>query len=72
MSITELEIRCDTLRNDLKSWEKEFAAQHNGKRAEREDIKADAIICEHAHDCRPHFAITADCSQLRNTRNTTD
>jgi hypothetical protein len=70
MSIIELEIRCDTLRNDLKLWEKQFAAQHNGKKAAREDIKADTTICEHTHDCRPHFVISADCSQLKNTRNT--
>lgn len=48
MSVTELEQRCNTLRNDLKAWEKQFAAQNNGKRAGREDIKADAIICTHA------------------------
>lgn len=48
MSITELEQRCKTLRNDLKAWEKQFAAQHNGKKAGREDIKADTVICMHA------------------------
>ena len=48
MSITEYEQRCTVLRNDLKAWEKEFAAQHNGKKAGREDIKADAVICTHA------------------------
>jgi hypothetical protein len=48
MSITEFEQRCTVLRNDLKAWEKEFAAQHNGKKAGREDIKADAVICTHA------------------------
>lgn len=48
MSITELEQRCHALRNDLKAWEKQFAAQHNGKKAGREDIKADAVICMHA------------------------
>jgi 26S proteasome regulatory subunit N12 len=48
MSITELEQRCNALRNDLKAWEKQFAAQHNGKKAGRDDIKADAIICMHA------------------------
>ena len=48
MSITELEQRCNALRNDLKAWEKQFAAQHNGKKAGREDIKADAVICMHA------------------------
>ena len=47
MSITEYEQRCTVLRNDLKAWEKEFAAQHNGKKAGREDIKADAVICTH-------------------------
>lgn len=48
MSITEYEQRCTVLRNDLKAWEKEFTAQHNGKKAGREDIKADAVICTHA------------------------
>lgn len=47
MSITELEQRCNALRNDLKAWEKQFAAQHNGRKAGREDIKADAVICMH-------------------------
>ncbi|KAF9696582.1 hypothetical protein EKO04_005561 [Ascochyta lentis] len=46
MSITELEQRCTSLRNDLKAWEKQFAAQHNGKKAGREDIKADAVISQ--------------------------
>ncbi|KAF3010831.1 regulatory particle non-ATPase [Curvularia kusanoi] len=46
MSITEYEQRCTALRNDLKAWEKQFAAQHNGKKAGREDIKADAIISQ--------------------------
>ncbi|KAJ8110266.1 hypothetical protein OPT61_g6841 [Boeremia exigua] len=50
MSITELEQRCNTLRNDLKAWEKQFAAQHNGKKAGREDIKADAIISQKYRD----------------------
>ncbi|KAF3053065.1 regulatory particle non-ATPase [Didymella keratinophila] len=46
MSITEHEQRCNALRNDLKAWEKQFAAQHNGKKAGREDIKADAVISQ--------------------------
>ncbi|KAG9206498.1 regulatory particle non-ATPase [Epicoccum nigrum] len=46
MSNTEYEQRCTVLRNDLKAWEKEFAAQHNGKKAGREDIKADAVISQ--------------------------
>ncbi|KAF1350304.1 hypothetical protein EJ07DRAFT_169251 [Lizonia empirigonia] len=46
MSVTGLEQRCNTLRNDLKAWEKQFAAQNNGKRAGREDIKADAVISQ--------------------------
>ncbi|KAF1931563.1 uncharacterized protein M421DRAFT_55427 [Didymella exigua CBS 183.55] len=46
MSITELEQRCNALRNDLKAWEKQFAAQHNGKKAGREDIKADVVISQ--------------------------
>jgi 26S proteasome regulatory subunit N12 len=54
MSNTEYEQRCTVLRNDLKAWEKEFAAQHNGKKAGREDIKADAVICTHP----THFVCT--------------
>jgi|SRR5690242_11134132 len=48
MSITELEQRCNSLRNDLKAWEKQFAVQHNGKKAGRDDIKADVVICTYA------------------------
>ncbi|KAJ4354983.1 regulatory particle non-ATPase [Ascochyta clinopodiicola] len=46
MSITEIDQRCNALRNDLKAWEKQFAAQHQGKKAGREDIKADAVISQ--------------------------
>jgi 26S proteasome regulatory subunit N12 len=61
MSITELEMRCDALRNDLKSWEKQFAAQNSGRRAGREDIKADAIICMHANHCRQCYSGPSNC-----------
>ncbi|KAI8938266.1 DNA replication regulator sld2 [Plenodomus lindquistii] len=46
MSITELEQRCNELRQDLKAWEKQFAAQNEGRRAGREDIKANAEISQ--------------------------
>ncbi|KAH7409954.1 DNA replication regulator SLD2 [Phaeosphaeria sp. MPI-PUGE-AT-0046c] len=44
MSVTEIEYRCNTLRNDLKTWEKEFAAQNGGRKAGRDDIKANQEI----------------------------
>jgi hypothetical protein len=47
MSNTELEQRCNTLRIDLKVWEKKFAATHQGRKAGRGDIKADVTICMH-------------------------
>jgi hypothetical protein len=48
MSVTESEERCNVLRLDLKVWEKKFAAQNNGRKAGRDDIKADEEICMHA------------------------
>jgi uncharacterized small protein (DUF1192 family) len=48
MSVTEIEQRCNLLRNDLKAWEKKFAAQHHGRKAGRDDIKANEEICMHA------------------------
>jgi hypothetical protein len=45
MSIDEIEQRCNVLRQDLKVWEKTFAAQNNGQKAGRDDIKANAEIC---------------------------
>jgi hypothetical protein len=48
MSITEAEQRCNELRNDLKIWEKNFAAQNDGRKAGRDDIKANEEICTHA------------------------
>ncbi|KAF2031057.1 hypothetical protein EK21DRAFT_64140 [Setomelanomma holmii] len=44
MSITNIEQRCNVLRNDLKIWEKTFAAQHGGRKAGRDDIKANEEI----------------------------
>lgn len=35
----ELAKRSNTLRLELKSWEKEFAASNNGQKASRDDIK---------------------------------
>src|SRR4051812_16283426 len=48
METTDLEARCNALRHDLKAWEKKFAAQNNGRKAGRDDIKANATICMHA------------------------
>lgn len=48
MSVTEIEQRCNALRNDLKIWEKTFAAQNGGRKAGRDDIKANEDICTHA------------------------
>lgn len=71
MSNKELEQRCTTLRHDLKAWEKNFASQHNGQRAGRDDIKADSVICMHAttYELLGYYA---DSSQLKSTRNTTN
>ncbi|KAF2273917.1 uncharacterized protein EI97DRAFT_382413 [Westerdykella ornata] len=44
MDRSELETRCNALRLELKAWEKAFAAEHEGRKAGREDIKADATI----------------------------
>ncbi|KAF2687699.1 hypothetical protein K458DRAFT_295428 [Lentithecium fluviatile CBS 122367] len=46
MSNTELEQRCNMLRVELKVWEKKFAAAHQGRKAGRDDIKADVIISQ--------------------------
>lgn len=47
MNITESEQRCNVLRVDLKIWESKFSAKNGGRKAGREDIKADAVICMH-------------------------
>jgi uncharacterized small protein (DUF1192 family) len=45
MSNDEIEQRCTVLRQELKVWEKKFAAENNGRKAGRDDIKANAEIC---------------------------
>jgi hypothetical protein len=45
MDNTQLEQKASTLRLELKAWEKTFATQHAGRKAGREDIKADTTIC---------------------------
>ena len=45
-SNSDLNERCTTLRQELKLWEKQFAADHEGRKAGREDIKANAAICK--------------------------
>ncbi|KAF1945795.1 hypothetical protein EJ02DRAFT_368660 [Clathrospora elynae] len=46
MSKDETEQRCNVLRQDLKVWEKKFAAQNEGRKAGRDDIKANAEISQ--------------------------
>ncbi|KAJ5029600.1 DNA replication and checkpoint protein-domain-containing protein [Bipolaris maydis] len=46
MSNDDIEQRCTTLRQDLKVWEKKFAAQNHGRKAGRDDIKANAEISQ--------------------------
>ncbi|KAL6707540.1 regulatory particle non-ATPase [Coniothyrium glycines] len=46
MSISANEERCNFLRQDLKAWEKKFAAQNQGRKAGRDDIKANAEISQ--------------------------
>jgi 26S proteasome regulatory subunit N12 len=48
MSNDEIEQRCTELRHELKAWEKKFAAENNGRKAGRDDIKANADICTYA------------------------
>lgn len=48
MSITDIEQRCNVLRQDLKAWEKQFAAQNEGRKAGRDDIKGNTEICTYA------------------------
>ena len=50
MSNTEIEQRCNVLRHDLKAWEKKFAAENEGRKAGRDDIKANAEICMYTTD----------------------
>jgi len=45
MSNDEIEQRCTVLRQELKVWEKKFATENNGRKAGRDDIKANAEIC---------------------------
>ncbi|KAF2005869.1 hypothetical protein P154DRAFT_456475 [Amniculicola lignicola CBS 123094] len=50
MDPSALEQRCNSLRLELKAWEKKFAAQHDGRKAGRDDIKADAVISQKYKD----------------------
>jgi hypothetical protein len=45
MSNAEQEQRCNALRLELKIWESKFSAKNGGRKAGRDDIKADAVIC---------------------------
>ncbi|KAL1595249.1 regulatory particle non-ATPase [Paraconiothyrium brasiliense] len=46
MSYSEQEQRCNVLRLDLKIWESKFSAKNGGRKAGRDDIKADAVISQ--------------------------
>jgi hypothetical protein len=69
MSITEIEQRCNLLRTDLKVWEKKFASQNNGRKAGRDDIKANEEICMHATQHLGKAFLTRQL-QPENTKNT--
>jgi 26S proteasome regulatory subunit N12 len=47
MDNMDLERRGTALRHELKAWEKTFALQNEGRKAARDDIKANASICMH-------------------------
>lgn len=44
------EERMQTLRVELKTWEKQFSVQHGGKRPSRDDIKNNVEIGMQARD----------------------
>lgn len=46
MDNPELEQRSNLLRQELKAWEKQFATEHDGRKAERDDIKAEPTISQ--------------------------
>ncbi|KAL1793930.1 hypothetical protein ACET3X_007351 [Alternaria dauci] len=46
MSNDEIEQRCTELRYELKAWEKKFSAENSGRKAGRDDIKANAEISQ--------------------------
>lgn len=72
MSITEIEDRCNILRNDLKIWEKQFAAQNGGRKAGRDDIKANLEICTHAtHHPAGTIKLTGDSQQIQRIQQAT-
>ena len=49
------EAEAETLRLELKRWEADFAATHQGQKPTREDIKQDRDICKSATwDAQPH------------------
>jgi hypothetical protein len=66
----DVEQRCNILRQELKGWEKQFTVQHDGRKAGRDDIKADAVICMHA-TLLENVMNTANVVQRKSTRNTT-
>jgi hypothetical protein len=69
MDNSELERHSYALRQELKSWEKNFSIQHAGRKAGRDDIKADAAICMHATTAF-YCTSLANIIQLKNTKST--
>ena len=51
---TAMTERSDTLRTELKSWEKAFAATNNGQKASRDDIKKHPDIGTHINPSEKH------------------
>jgi hypothetical protein len=71
MSIDEIEQRCDVLRQDLKVWEKKFAAQNNGRKAGRDDIKANAEICMNRHRNNDCIVLRTSSAKVQRVQQTT-
>ncbi|KAF2012061.1 hypothetical protein BU24DRAFT_352730 [Aaosphaeria arxii CBS 175.79] len=46
MDCLNFQDQCNALRQELKAWEKDFALQHDGRKAGRDDIKANAAISQ--------------------------
>lgn len=65
MDKSELEYRCNCLRQELKVWEKTFSLQHDGRKAGRDDIKADVAICMHTNiPTSQYFQLTASSAKI--------
>ena len=71
MSITEIEQRCNVLRYDLKVWETKFTAQNQGRKAGRDDIKANEEICMHATPTSRAFELTKISPEVQRVQQVT-